>query len=344
MQMRAQILLLLSQCKWECAKDISAESFSAWRSERQDKHGVSAKTLNEYLGAIRSLLNWMVKRNRISDNPLRIVEMLPTYGEQVEPRRAFTDEELERLFAAAGDRRVVYLIAVRTGLRNGEIRALQAGDVSLDDGEPRISARAITTKNGKAAVIPLCSDTAQVLRDHIKKHALSPSDSLFECVFSKRRQFLADLMAAGIPSVDKNGYHLDFHSLRHTFCTHLQREGATQRVLMELMRHSDRRLSDYLYTDMALLPVREAVEKLPSYGCELPHILPHELVPESPVASQQDTNDERDNPPGSGFNKASGHDQSVEVPQSPNVVMVRGTGFEPVAPTVSRFCSRICND
>jgi len=138
----------------------------------------------------------------------------------------------------------------------------------------------------EAATIPLRDGLLQMLREHISAHALSRGDSLFGSVFWKRRQFSYDLKAADIPLVDENGLRVDFHSLRHTFCTNLQRGETGQRVLMELMRHSDRRLSDHLYTYAALLPVREALKTLPDYCGELPHILPHEIVPTSPAKTR----------------------------------------------------------
>ena len=65
-----------------------------------------------------------------------------------------------------------------------------------------------------------------------------------------------DLEAAGIVRFDDRGRIADFHSLRHTFCTNLQRLGTLQRVLMDLMWHSDQRLSDHTYTDTRLLPLK----------------------------------------------------------------------------------------
>ena len=326
---RLKVVLLESECKWSSAKDVTPDSFLKWRRERRSNQGVSPKTLNEYLGAIRALLNWMVKRNRLGENPLRSVELLATNGEQVKPRRAFTDEEMQKLLNVAGERKIVYLIAVETGLRNGEVRALRVGDVHLDDGNPRIEARASTTKNGKAAIIPLRADLAEQLREYFKDHPLSPPDSLFGGVFWKRRQFRYDLKAAGIPLVDNNGLRVDFHSLRHTFCTNLQRGGTGQRVLMELMRHSDRRLSDYLYTDAALLPVREALKTLPNYSRELPHILPHDLVPESPNESRRDKDIASAIRVQAPTDTALGHVESLKVPSSPYAEKIGATGFEP---------------
>src|SRR3954467_3423684 len=76
---------------------------------------------------------------------------------------------------------------------------------------------------------------------------------------------LKDLEKCGIKGVDDQGRHLDFHALRHTFATLLASSGVAPRVAMELMRHSDMRLTAKTYTDSSLLPMADAVEKLPRY-------------------------------------------------------------------------------
>ena len=68
-----------------------------------------------------------------------------------------------------------------------------------------------------------------------------------------------DLAKAGIPYLDEQGRRVDFHSLRLTFGTNLVLSGAHPRVVQELMRHSDIRLTMKLYTDVSKLPMREAV-------------------------------------------------------------------------------------
>jgi site-specific recombinase XerD len=60
------------------------------------------------------------------------------------------------------------------------------------------------------------------------------SDKVFGSLFRSRGQFKKDLKAAGISERDESGRVVDFHSLRHTFCTSLQRLGTSQRVLMHL--------------------------------------------------------------------------------------------------------------
>ena len=77
--------------------------------------------------------------------------------------------------------------------------------------------------------------------------------------------FKADLRAAKIDPVDGRGQRADFHALRHTLATNLALAGTAPRVAMEVMRHSDMRLTSKTYTDAGLLPLADAVTKLPSF-------------------------------------------------------------------------------
>src|SRR5579864_6226586 len=54
-QLRMRVNTLIKECNWKVAFNVSADSFIAWRS-RQRK---SARTLNHYLQAMVSFLNWM---------------------------------------------------------------------------------------------------------------------------------------------------------------------------------------------------------------------------------------------------------------------------------------------
>ena len=78
------------------------------------------------------------------------------------------------------------------------------------------------------------------------------------------RTLRRDLVTAGISFTDAEGRRADFHSLRVTYGTNLTLSGAPPRVVMELMRHSDIKLTMKIYTDVGRLPLSESVAKLPS--------------------------------------------------------------------------------
>ena len=84
---------------------------------------------------------------------------------QVRVRRASTYDELNRLLVVAGPRRVGYLRAFFTGLRRGELKALQWGDIHLEVEQPFIAPHAATTKNAAPASIRLHPQRVGELRN-----------------------------------------------------------------------------------------------------------------------------------------------------------------------------------
>lgn len=97
----------LSECAWKHSGDVSADRYIAWRAAQKT---IGPKTINEYLNAMSALLNWMMRQGRVETNPLAKVTKVDVRGHQ-QKRRAFTDDELERLVEASPKRRMLYLTA-----------------------------------------------------------------------------------------------------------------------------------------------------------------------------------------------------------------------------------------
>jgi integrase len=291
-ELKNRVLKVGAECSWEFVRDITPDSFLAWRAEQTQ----SDKTLNEYLISIKALLNWMERRGRLQVNPLKTVERCHT-TRSIKPRyarRALSDVEATRLLTVAGRRRIVYLTALLTGLRRGELRELLWGDVKLDCPQPRFVLRAVTTKNGKQAFIPLHLSLANELNG-LRSAGMSDSDRVFAGLIPKMETFKADMEKAQIPFVDERGLRADFHALRHTFCTNLHRANVSGRQAMQLMRHSTRKLTDMDYADEEQLGTFEAVQKLAFFNGEKPfksdsQIDSHTLVQSSPLLSRSVAN------------------------------------------------------
>lgn len=81
-------------------------------------------------------------------------------------------------------------------------------------------------------------------------------------------RFRRDLKKAGVIYRDAQERVADFHALRKTFGTNSAKAGVASRVAMSLMRHSDRRLTDKIYTDENLLGTWSAIDALPNYDRE----------------------------------------------------------------------------
>jgi integrase len=82
---------------------------------------------------------------------------------------------------------------------------------------------------------------------------------------SLHRPLRIDLEAAGVPYVvpgDDGTQHADFHSLRHSFITVLDRAGAMPAEAQKLARHSDVRLTLQRYTHHGLAGLGGTVERI----------------------------------------------------------------------------------
>ena len=325
--LRKQLERLFSGCGWRLAADITADSFERWRSTQSN----GPKTLNEYLGAATVFLNWMENCSRIPSNPLAKVQRAETRGRQKRERRALTETELGRLVAVSGPRAAVYLTAVYTGLRRGEIEKLQWADMRRDGESRYLAVRASTTKNKRPVNIPLHPDAASAL-DRIKPDGVSPAAKVFRGLVPRMPRFRKDLEAAGIAYSDTRGF-ADFHSLRVTFATWLTLNGASQRETMELMRHSDMRLTAKVYTDAGLLPVGKAMLRLPSLLADS-QIDSQKLVPDCPAASASVQAGRNAIAAQVVDSKPGGLQSAGVVPECPSGEMVRAAGFEPATPSV----------
>ena len=251
------VLALGEDCGWKSVQDITADSFQTWRVGQKK----AAKTLNEYLGACSSLINWMVRNGRATGNPLVTVRKVETRGKETRVRRAYTSDEIAALLAVAGPQRLVYLTAVLTGIRHNELKGLRWGDIDLASDAPTVSVRSSISKNHKTEILPLHPGLVAELYA-FKPATASAGDLVFKGLVPRSKRFKAHLKAAGIARHDAQGRIADFHSLRHTFCTSLHSAGASQREAQELMRHSDPRLTASTYTDTKLLGLRAAIGKL----------------------------------------------------------------------------------
>lgn len=257
---RNSLTKLFVRCRWKILRDMSARSFCDWRA----RCGMSPKSLNDLLGELMCFIGWLVHQRMAVDNPLAHVQRIDTRGRSGQFRRCLGTAELSRLLdVAPPHRRIVYFTAAYTGLRRAEMNALRWSDVLLDAAAPIIRVRASITKNRKDAVLPLHPDLVAALRAHRPADA-APFSLVLKGLVPRITTLRKDLVKAEIPFLDEQGRRADLHALRVTYGTNLTLAGAAPRVVMELMRHSDIKLTMKIYTDAGKLPLAAAVSSLPA--------------------------------------------------------------------------------
>jgi len=281
-----QVTTPAKDCGWKRVSDIKADSFTRWRS-RDGKR--SPRTLNLYLASLKAFLNWVIKSDRLEKNPLDAVSKVKETKDIRRQRRAFTDDEILRLLTVApAERRIVYLTAIHTGLRRGELFSLEWRDLFIDETPALMILRAETTKNEKREPVCLHPELVTALKA-IRPDNVTPGQKVF-VKMSRMAKFKEDLKAAGIAYRDEFDRVADFHALRHTCNSRMAANGVPSTIAQQMMRHSDIKLTMGAYLDTKILPVAAHVNALPPLMPEqVSHIVSHEIVPESHELSQSDT-------------------------------------------------------
>lgn len=173
-------------------------------------------------------------------------------------------EEMAALLATADPRqRLYFLFCYRAGLRAFEACKVRHEDILWRDGQP-IHLRLIG-KGSKEAMLPLAHSIRALLpsfSDPSARGWLFPGRKAGEHL----SQRMASYWMEGVcerAGISRRKAHL--HALRHSFATHLLRQGVTLKEVQELMRHSNiATTSIYLHTTPERL--QAAVDTLDSAG------------------------------------------------------------------------------
>jgi integrase len=197
---------------------------------------------------------------------------------------------VEKLLAAKTTpehRRVRYLLAATSGLRDGEIAGLRFEDVDVDAGTVNVD-KSLAEKGaegwatlgkvktkGSERLLPLHPLAARALRAwkaagwaHFIGRQPNASDPVFPNDKGEAHRpasaglLRADLAAADLPTLFRDKYPIDFHSLRRSFYTWLKAarvEGDTVRMLMG---HSGGSVGERHYGAKELERMRAAVETI----------------------------------------------------------------------------------
>ena len=204
------------------------------------KSGLNSKTVNNHLTVLRRMLVEAAEREYLEQIP--VFSWLKTR----KPKFFFLSfEEAERLLEGADEEwRTMITFALRTGLRIGELLALQWDDLDLIAGRVLVRQAVAceqlgSTKNDQTREIPLSRKTTAMMRQarHLrgpwvfcdaKGRRLTRSGTKWPLYRAWRR--------AGLARADKKV--LGWHVLRHTFASHLVMRGVPLKVVQELLGHA----------------------------------------------------------------------------------------------------------
>ncbi len=187
----------------------------------------------------------------------------PRSGREKKEARAFSPPQVRALLDAVGGERneALYLVAVHTGLRQGELLGLQWADLDLGEHAGKLSVRRSlkVTPDGlgfgppknKASrrSVPLNRTAVAAFKEHRERQTgerlRAPEWHDHDLVFPNRlgkpmdhnnlyhREYKSLLGRAGL-----SGQGFTFHSLRHTFATALFKRGEHPKIVQSLLGHA----------------------------------------------------------------------------------------------------------
>jgi integrase len=262
-------------CKFAYIADIAASRVQRYLAERR-RDGLSIRSSNFYLQAIKQFCRWLVADNRAAENPLTYLQGQNPKTDIRHSRRALSVDELNKLIKStaqgqkhsgmtAKERTMLYRLALTTGLRAGELASLTWQSFNLMDSTPSVTVLAAYSKHRRDDVQLLPLEVAEQFRKWQQEVNTQENNKVFG-KFDKSyaaKMLRKDLKAAGIAYKDDAGQVVDFHALRHTYITNIVKGGASVKVAQSLARHSTVNLTMDTYTHLNLHDGKAALSGLP---------------------------------------------------------------------------------
>lgn len=254
-------LAALTRADVEKARDAIARSFKP-------------NTVRASLAPFGTALGWAVKQGLIASNPARGVEM---------PRRELSTEHLsaaeatqllgeaERRARASnspvwGSRHVAVALALRLGLRRGEVFGLRWQDVALEAGRLTVArSYRLAPKSGKPRHLPIHSALLPLLREW-RERCPATAEGLVCPVFYAGRWGMSSSRAThGLPQLLRGAgckrLERGWHALRHTFASQFIMAGGSLATLQKLLGHSTIEMT-LVYSHLAPDFVAAEIERL----------------------------------------------------------------------------------
>lgn len=269
-------------------KQLTPKLIRAWANAVRDNYAYSsAKQALEIL--IRAL-DQAVEDKLLEFNPARAVKLpRPKVDETLiqdedEIGKSLTVEQERNLLEAVKqtDRHytrsqgarsigmyVLYVFALRLGLRRGELMGLRWKDIDLNKRVLHVRQQVnhegmVTTPKSKKArrTIPLTDDLVTMLREHKLKLGALGSEYVFPDETGEHRKPRAVDKHFERATARASLQGFTFHDLRHTAITRWREKGIDLEVAAALAGHSTIKVTAEIYSDSTMERKRSAMEKL----------------------------------------------------------------------------------
>ena len=224
----------------------------------------SQRSQARILSGLKSYFNFLQFEERRSDNPTELLES-PKIGTKLPD--VLSEKEIDRLIAVIdlskpeGERnRAIIEMLYGCGLRVSELVNLRISDLFFEEGFIRVLG-----KGNKERLVPISQYTVKYIelyRNEIRKH--QPIQQGYEDILflNRRGRNLTRVMIftiikelSIIAGIQKN---ISPHTFRHSFATHLLKNGADLRAIQQMLGHENI-VTTEIYTHIDQEHLRKAI-------------------------------------------------------------------------------------
>ena len=206
--------------------------------------GRSTRTVSRHLVSIRIFCRFLHDERYINSDPAETIEsprlwsLLPDTLSPDEVQLLLTIKNSAKKHLQRN--RTLLELLYATGLRVSEIAGLRMGDLQLEESTLRAHG-----KGNKERIVPVAHTTVEIIQNYLlhDRHHYCKSELEAHVFLSQQgrpltRQRIWQIIKEQARSVGITK-KISPHTLRHSFATHLLENGASLRVIQEMLGHAD---------------------------------------------------------------------------------------------------------